>query len=203
MTFNSYRSKTNYSSMWTTLRNGALREVINTSCRKYESECKDVLLGIIANLRSNPLIGLDTEKSIEALEKSLAKNIEVLFASECDAYDLQFFRLQFERSLRVFENDLILKSNDNSWSAAIERLYLTTVKPLLMKLLGIILGIFLSPVLPFSSTARDYVGSFFRSHLGNTLYNEFKDLRSKIEKHATEQNHVVEEEKITLKGKGY
>ena len=197
-----YCSKKNHGLITDSL-NDLLKSADKLHLPKYNEKYQAQLTDIINKLSCNPLLKAgpynQTKNDITQLKNELSTHISKLFSSECDAADLHYFQVKFQKSIHAFENSLILVSDTphkDSLAAVsynlIEAIYVTVVRPLLMKLLGAIVGVLMSPVLPFSSSARDYVGSFFRTPIGNLLTNEFNGFRRDIEKDAVVNHQLLD-----------
>lgn len=117
------------------------------------------------------------------LESTMRDNIEYLFSDTINQVKIDFFEAKSDLALREFDQSCEYRS-DNSDETFYESIKLG-LKPLKI-LIAIIVAALASPVLPFSASARNYVGSFFNTPGMNILTNEFAKLRGDIHQEATD-----------------
>ncbi len=147
----------------------------------YRNKYLAQLRAILDKFKSDSLFNTQhahTKEAIDLLEEELSTDINVLFSSELGQADINFFQGKFELSLRKVDQQFHIAKGTDMFSA----MYHKIVRPALMALMGSIIAVLMSPVLPFSASARHYVGSFFNSHLLNTLKSGFSNMREDITK---------------------
>lgn len=117
---------------------------------------------------------------LEDLWTELEGHINDLFHSSIDKADINRFTEKFELTLRKIDKRIVLnpETDTQTW------MYYAILRPALMAFMGCIVTLLIAPVLPFSSNARDYRGSFFNSHQLNTLKNKLSKLNKEILKEA-------------------
>jgi len=138
------------------------------------------LEAVILKLKCGNLVDANnhyTCDAIQNLSEDLINILNVLYASDFDEEDVRHFQVKFERTIRGFDEHFYPAARDHDDLLAM--FYYDIARPALMGAMGVIVAVLMSPVLPFSSTAQEYVGSFFNSN-PHVITHEFDNVRDAI-----------------------
>lgn len=145
------------------------------------------LEAVIVQLKCGTLVDANNHYTCEAIQnlsEDLINILNVLYASDFDEEDIRHFQVKFDQTIRGFDKHFYLAARDHDDLFAV--FYYDIARPILMAAMGVILAVLMSPILPFSSSARDYVGSFFNPH-PHVITDEFDKARDAIIQDAKDQ----------------